>query len=93
MPDLKKPNDKDKGSRSAFKNHSADEITTNDNEQSDDYNKTKIRSCAYHFRQCDCSNFAGVVGMFIYNRRKINSKKASNHVRFAIFYMIRCFLV
>lgn len=70
MPDLKKPNDKDKGSRSAFKNHSADEITTNDNEQSDDYNKTKIRSCAYHFRQCDCSNFAGVVGMFIYNRRK-----------------------
>ena len=74
MPDLKKPNDKDKGSRSVFKNHSADEITTNDNEQPMITTKQKLDR-VYHFRQCDCSNFAGVVGMFIYNRRKINSKK------------------
>ena len=70
MPDLKKPNDKDKGvvvllkiiaqMKSLQTTTSNPMITT----------KTKIRSCAYHFRQCDCSNFAGVVGMFIYNRRK-----------------------
>ena len=77
MPDLKKPNDKDKGvvvllkiiaqMKSLQTTTSNPMITT----------KQKIRSCAYHFRQCDCSNFAGVVGMFIYNRRKINSNKES----------------
>ena len=71
MPDLKKPNDKDKGSRSAFKNHSADEITTNDNEQSDDYNKNKkLDRVLITLGSAIVAIFAGVVGMFIYNRRK-----------------------
>ena len=70
MPDLKKPTIKTKGvvvllkiiaqMKSLQTTTSNPMITT----------KTKIRSCAYHFRRAIVAIFAGVVGMFIYNRRK-----------------------
>ena len=75
MPDLKKPNDKDKGSRSAFKIIAQMKSLQTTTSNPMITTKQKIRSCAYHFRQCDCSNFCRVVGMFIYNRKKSTVRK------------------
>ncbi len=71
MPDLKKPTDKEDNNHSAFKNHSADEITTNNNQQSKDYGKGKT----YNHSLISLSSaiiiiFAGVIGMFVYKRNK-----------------------
>lgn len=70
MPDLKKPTDKEDSNHSAFKNHSEDQITTNDEEQTDDYkNKKKFNRTLITLSSVIVVIFAGVVGMFLYNRK------------------------
>nr|BFF33628.1 hypothetical protein KUHPSE09_09140 [Staphylococcus epidermidis] len=58
MPELKKPTDKEDKNHSAFKNHSADEITTNNDEHSKDYDKKRKCIEAFIIKYCNNWNFS-----------------------------------
>ena len=73
MPDLKKPNDKDKGSRSAFKIIAQMKSLQTTTSNPMITTKQKLDRVLITLGSAIVAIFAGVVGMFIYNRRKINS--------------------
>lgn len=72
MPELKKPTDKEDKNHSAFKNHSADEITTNNDGHSKDYDKKKkIHRSLLSLSIAIIGIFLGVTGLYIFRRKKV----------------------
>ncbi|MBE0334646.1 hypothetical protein IHE60_10770 [Staphylococcus epidermidis] len=71
MPELKKPTDKEDKNHSAFKNHSADEITTNNDGHSKDYDKKKkIHRSLLSLSIAIIGIFLGVTGLYIFRRKE-----------------------